>query len=188
MARNMTPEGECRHPALTDPRPRLRRSLRDARGIVACTLIMLAGCEKYALNDQMAELCRRDGGNKVYEQVALPSASFDGTGMLILERPSSRSPTGGVARSAYVAGGAYRVDRSYEDVKKGDPFDHFISEGRLRRHKVTVLRVADSKVLGEGVLYVRTGGELTPFGMPSTTECPNAQKDVVDLVFTRKAN
>lgn len=36
----------------------------------------LNGCEKYALDRQMRELCEKDGGTKVYETVILPKNIF----------------------------------------------------------------------------------------------------------------
>lgn len=45
----------------------------------AAILASLAGCEKYALDRQMAELCKKDGGLEVYETVTLPRSAFDPT-------------------------------------------------------------------------------------------------------------
>ena len=39
--------------------------------------ILLSGCEKFALDRQMEELCKKDGGVKVYETVTLPPEMFD---------------------------------------------------------------------------------------------------------------
>ena len=35
----------------------------------------LAGCERWSLDRQMEELCKKDGGIKVYETVTLPAKS-----------------------------------------------------------------------------------------------------------------
>ncbi len=45
--------------------------------LAAALLLTLAGCERWALDRKMEELCRKDGGVKVYETVILPAREFE---------------------------------------------------------------------------------------------------------------
>lgn len=52
--------------------------------IAASTALLLslglAGCERWELDRQMEELCRKDGGVKVYEAVTLSAGEFSNVG------------------------------------------------------------------------------------------------------------
>lgn len=56
--------------------------MRDLRTLITMTLaiVLLAGCEKYELDRRMEELCKKDGGIRVYETVKLPASKFDQNG------------------------------------------------------------------------------------------------------------
>lgn len=43
-------------------------------------MLALAGCERWALDQQMEELCKKDGGIRVYETVTLPASDFSNIG------------------------------------------------------------------------------------------------------------
>lgn len=42
--------------------------------------VALGGCERWALDRQMEELCQKDGGIKLYETVTLPASDFSNIG------------------------------------------------------------------------------------------------------------
>ena len=39
-------------------------------------VLLLAGCEKHRLDEQVKELCAKDGGVRIYETVTLPREVF----------------------------------------------------------------------------------------------------------------
>ena len=44
---------------------------------IVAMLVTLSGCERYALNRQMEELCKKDGGVKIYETVTLSPTEYE---------------------------------------------------------------------------------------------------------------
>ena len=50
--------------------------------ILLIAALLLSGCEKARLDQQVKELCAKDGGIKVYETVKLPADRFDQWGMV----------------------------------------------------------------------------------------------------------
>jgi len=144
--------------------------------------LLQSGCERYALDRQMEELCRKDGGVKVYESVRLPADRFDLTGRVI------SSPAQEMGRGVFVqvVQGGYGIESRDEVIKAGDPFKGFVSEGRLLRFTTTVRRLSDGKVLGEEISYGRTGGDIS-LGHPSQSICPNPRpaRGVVQAVLEK---
>jgi hypothetical protein len=138
------------------------------------------GCEKAALDRQVAELCEKDGGVKVYEAVRLPPEMFDRDGNPF---PGWRGRSLGDR-----LGPAYRYLRETAYLKEGDP-NQFFSEGVLSRYSEKIIRVSDNKLMGESVVYGRTGGEAILLGHPSGTMCPilkSADKTLIRSVFLKK--
>lgn len=142
----------------------------------------LTGCEKYALDRQMEELCAKDGGVKVHEMVRLPPNSFDITGRVITGETQSH----GEGLSTQTVGDKYVVESATYTIKQGEPFSGLISQGRLLRFTTTVRRIADDKLLGTELSYGRTGGEIT-LSHPSQNYCPKprANPGVVQAVFIK---
>jgi hypothetical protein len=141
---------------------------------------MLSGCEKYRLDQQMEELCKKDGGVKVYETVTLPPEMFDRFG----------NPFPGWPNRAEIdrLGPDYRyvVERIY--LKRGDPIQLF-SKGELIQRVERIFRVSDGKLMGQWILYNRIGGETILLGHPSGKICPdykNANETLIRSVFLKK--
>jgi hypothetical protein len=134
--------------------------------------LLIAGCEKYALDRQMEELCKKDGGVRVFETVTLPASAFDRTGQLTttIDSSSKAPPAVTILRS-----GEYSITSKTTVLKAGDPFSGagagLIKEGRLQRYETVIQRSSDKKVLGTDVSYGRAGGEINP-GHPSSNYCP----------------
>ena len=148
--------------------------------VVLPVLVLLGGCERYALDRQMEELCKKDGGVRVYETVTLPPEMFDQNG--------DPFPGWRARPESLRLGPDYRLVREDVDIKQGDPLR---GEGRLTRFRTKVLRNADNKVLGEGVLYGRSGGDLIVVDHWSSKFCPSQLKDsrsVVLDVFRKGSN
>lgn len=151
-------------------------------------LVSLVGCEKYALDRQMAELCKKDGGLKVYETVTLPRSAFDQTGYL--RRQEKSDPNNPLTGYSIVWGGEYSITREITVIKAGDPFTGdgagFISQGRLERTQITVLRIAEKKILGIAVIYARAGGGFS-LGHPDAKRCPATGPNFLDTIFKQGA-
>lgn len=140
----------------------------------------LSGCEKAALDRQVEELCRKDGGVKVYETVMLPPEMFDQDG--------NPFPGWRARPLEDRLGPEYRYLRETSILKDGDPHK-LLSEGVLRRNSEKIIRVSDSKLMGESVVYGRTGGEAILLGHPSGTMCPtlkSADETLIRSVFINK--
>jgi hypothetical protein len=136
------------------------------------SLLALAGCERYSLDRQMEELCKKDGGIKVYETVTLPPEMFDQNG--------DPFPGWRARPESLRLGTDYRVVREAVEIKQGDPLK---GEGRLTRFHAKVVRNADNKILGEGVLYARSGGDLIVVDHYSSKFCPSQLGDSGSVVF-----
>lgn len=131
--------------------------------------------EKDFLNAQMAELCKKDGGVKVYEQVMRPAGSRNNQGIL-------RSKEHKLNDGVYVT----KIADSYElfmypgvVLIEGDPLK---GEGRLSRYHSKLVRISDRKVLAEIVNYHRAGGDRWFAGMPSSSTC-GIDTDFLQKVF-----
>lgn len=152
--------------------------------ILVASLLLLTGCEKYALDRQMEELCKKDGGVKVYEIVTLPPEMFDQWGDPF---PGWRQRVL-QGRPEEMLGSEYRYVVETVYLKKGNPHQLF-SEGVLRRYSEKIVRISDNKLLGESVVYGRTGGEVILLGHPSGSMCPtfkSAEEKLIRSVFLKK--
>ena len=147
----------------------------------ACIAVLgLAGCERWALDRQMEELCKKDGGVRVYETVTLPASEFSNVGQplakyeRLAKSPEERLGPGYryVERRATVAGHAgAKPERG---------------EGRLLRVHQAVFRRSDQKLLGECVWYERGGGDFLTFGFqPSSDYCPKPRVNLIGAIFLK---
>lgn len=149
-------------------------------GMLGVTL-MLTGCEKFALDRQMEELCKKDGGVKVYETVTLPASMFDQWGdpfpgwraKVLQGKPEER------------LGSEYRYVVNRIHLKNGDPLE---GEGRLDRTSERIYRRADGKLMGEAVSYGRSGGDFIAYAHFTSKSCPATQSesDLIRSVFITK--
>lgn len=124
--------------------------------LIVATLmfLFLAGCEKQRLDQQVKELCAKDGGVKVYETVKLTPDLLDEAGRIRI--PTKESIKQG-DRYFYVSETTY--------LQKEDP--------KLTRMNTKIVRLSDGKVLGEVVRYGRGGGDPPGPWHPSSFICPN---------------
>ncbi|MEJ5129180.1 hypothetical protein WH367_24300 [Comamonas sp. MYb21] len=135
-----------------------------ARSIVIFVLpiLLLAGCEKYALDKQMELLCKKDAGVIIYEQVELPSSRFDAFGKLEHYRQN------GNFDSTLVYGPEFRFISKTIILKDGDTLT---GKGQLVRYENYLYRRSDGKLLGSAISYSRRGGDLLIFSQPSSKHC-----------------
>lgn len=137
--------------------------------IVAVVVTLLSGCERYALDRQMEELCKKDGGVKVYETVTLSPAEYDAVFNYVVKHKTQEDYYGPDYR--YVSESKHLIG-SEDSAAKG--------RGELTRHYSAMYRKSDNSLLGESIWYSRVGGEfLYLFGFqPSGNTCPLSGTDL----------
>lgn len=155
--------------------------MKNVRTLAATTLaiVLLAGCEKYELDRRMEELCKKDGGVRVYEAVRLPASMFDQNGDPF---PGWRNRAVGDRLSP-----SYRFVREETFLKHGNPVK---GEGQLLRLHWKIIRKSDEKLLGEAVSYSRSGGDFIALGHFTSNGCPSQLGDatVINTVFIKEGN
>lgn len=132
--------------------------------LIVATLMFLffAGCEKQRLDQQVKELCSKDGGVKVYETVKLPPDRFDQWGMVKPYDPTQKENA---------LGPDYIVKWNVQHYRDGEP--------SMRRDHFQIIRQSDSKLLGEAISYARRGGDIPGPWHPSSLRCPDQADDVM---------
>ena len=154
------------------------------RGVIATALAVsvlfyLGGCERWSLDKQMEELCKKDGGVKVYETVTLPASDFSNVGQ----------PLARYAKLAKSTNDQYGPDYKYvvkEEILIDRNAKGETGKGILGRIHFALYRRADGKLLGESVLYQRGGGDLFTFGFePSRNACPRPSADLALAIFVK---
>ena len=152
--------------------------------ILLLPLLLLVGCEKDALNRQMQELCKKDGGIRVYETVTLPASRFGEYGELLPVMPIKDAKNLG----ELLFGDKYAIKNEIETIKNGETHGQLYGQGRLDKNTEKIIRNSDGKILGESIWYSRIGGELTLFGMPSGSNCPYPRENIFNHVFLEGSN
>jgi hypothetical protein len=118
-------------------------------------MLLLAGCEKDRLDEQVKVLCAKDGGVKVYEIVPRPRSEFDEYGSFLDFRP---------AKGQDALGPEYVFEETKTYYRTGDP--------EMSRAQYKIIRKLDNKVLGETVLYSRSGGDIPSPMYQRSFVCP----------------
>ncbi|MDT3735116.1 MAG: hypothetical protein ROZ00_02710 [Denitratisoma sp.] len=127
--------------------------------IAAAALVLLSGCEKARLDQEVDRLCRIDGGIKVYETVKLSKENYDEKRRIVFPQYV------GLPEDKGRYGTSYIVFSKDSILKDGNP--------SLRRSHIQVIRVSDKKVLGERINYTRFGGDIPNPFHPSSYSCQN---------------
>jgi len=135
-------------------------------GVLLLLMLLLAGCEKDRLDEQVKVLCAKDGGVKVYEVVPRPRSEFSEFGSIAGFRPS-------LGEQALGPEYLFREEKAY--LRTGDP--------QMTRTRYSIVRKTDGKVLGETVFYTRSGGEIpSPIYQKSFVCPPYVEADVGALL------
>lgn len=124
--------------------------------LCAAIAVLLTGCEKARLDDEVDRLCRIDGGIRVYETVKLPKEYFDERGVPVERVIDDR---------AYYGGGRFVTEAEDRTLIAGNP--------DLRRIEIRFVRLSDHAVLGRSVSYTRRGGDIPNPFHPSHYSCPS---------------
>lgn len=141
---------------------RMRTPSMVASAGVALTLFALglSACgsvQKAELDREVDRLCAIDGGVHIYEVVRLPTEDFGPDGTVFPQYRHLPSNSGRF-------GSAY-VDRVTSKVLvAGNP--------SLMRLNISIVRRSDDKLLGEVVIYRRSGGDLPGPAAASRYSCP----------------
>ncbi len=117
---------------------------------------------------QVRGMCEKDGGMKLYQRMPLPKKYLDSDGFI-------RIPPSSKAHSTDLF--SYSVET--QKIKEGDL--------AVYRYHVTVSSRVDSTLLGETVIYGRSGGDFPTFAYPSRFVCPENQGEsqLVNAIFFR---
>jgi len=130
--------------------------------VIAMTSL-LSGCEQERVDEQMQELCDKDGGIKIYEKVELPKEKFTENGDLTFFVTYN------------VSSGGYYFETKDEKLRENSP--------TLTRYTYTITRESDKKILGTYVYYLRIGGAIFPrLGPDPAKQCPS---NLSDRIFKR---
>lgn len=134
------------------------------RGLLACAVV-LTGCEKARLDEEVRRLCAKDGGIKVYETVKLSPERFDPYGNVRIPSKKDAKPSD-----------EYFYESETTNLRIGDP--------AMWRDHDRIIRRSDGKVLGEFVHYARRGGDIpgpwheSSFGCPDIKNLPNFENSI----------
>ncbi len=143
-------------------------------GMIACVaalsgFLWLAIGETWWVDQQVKELCAKDGGIKVFETVTLPAERFNQWGQFPVSDKLYMKPT----------------DEYYSKLE-----DTFLKQGnpQLWRYHTLFFRQSDGKLLGEVIRYARGGGGLPGPWHGSSFMCPDPIKqpsNIEKLIFLK---
>lgn len=111
------------------------------------------------LDQQVREMCAKDGGVKVYEPVELTPDLIDKAGRIWI-------PYKGMAKPL----DKYYVETDEYYFRKGQP--------QVSRWRFRYVRKSDGKVLGESISYGRGGGGLFGPWHGSSFQCPDPTQKI----------
>lgn len=136
--------------------------------IAAAALVLLSGCEKARLDQQVKELCAKDGGIKVYETVRLPPEKFDKYGAVKIPSKQDVKPSD-----------EYFFERYTTYLKTGNP--------EMWRSHHRIIRASDGKAMGESIHYARRGGDMPGPWHDSSFSCPDfhSQTSLENQIFKK---
>lgn len=117
--------------------------------------VVLSGCEKWRLDEEVRQLCAKDGGVKVYETVKLQSERFNQWGQINLYDPT---------QGENALGPDYLFKHEIHYYRRGNP--------EMSREHYQVVRRSDGKLLGETILYGRGGGDMPGPWHDTSFSCP----------------
>jgi hypothetical protein len=148
------------------------RGMRTLPILATIVGLLLAGCEKARLDDEVRRLCAKDGGIKVYEVVVLPLSRFDQYGAI---RIPSKEDAKSTDEFYYVSETTY--------LRSGDP--------EMWRTRHQIVRAKNGKLLGERISYSRRGGDIpgswheSSFGCPASDVRPSLEETIFMKDYTK---
>lgn len=144
------------------------------KSLLATSLLLgLTGCAtplKLLYEAEMAQLCAKDGGIRVYERVPVPAARFTAAGQLI------HVPAKNLVD---VLGPDYSYRHQIEYLRGSEAH----TDLSLSKTTIRIIRKKDGKLLGESISYSRNGGGITLGAHPTGATCPMPYKSIDSYVF-----
>lgn len=144
------------------------------KSLLATSLLLgLTGCAtplQLLYETEMAQLCAKDGGIRVYERVPVPAARFTAAGQLI------HVPAKNLVD---VLGPEYSYRQQIEYLRGSEAH----TDLSLSKTTIRIIRKNDGKLLGESISYSRTGGGITLGAHPTGATCPMPDKGIDSYVF-----
>jgi hypothetical protein len=127
-------------------------------GVLMAPWIISSGVKWY-YDQEVRELCAKDGGVRVYETMKLPAPQYEELKRLnfILSGKLHRS----IIDEFY-------LKTEHQFLKEGNP--------KILRSHAWIMRRSDNKILGESVHYARSGGELPGPWHGSSFHCPEISR------------
>lgn len=129
--------------------------------VLLTVALMLSGCEQARVDAQMEELCKRDGGIKIYEKISLPKEDFDQGGVPTLFNGWNQTQSG------------YMFVSKFEEIKSSKP--------TLSKTTASIIRERDGKALGTYIYYTRIGGLILTLGSDPARNCPSNARESIFL-------
>lgn len=143
------------------------------------SVLLLTGCEKFALVRQMNELCKKDAGVKIYNEVKLPRDRFDKFGNLIPLIPYGNGEEISISRRYFL--GEYGEDYESKIIINGKT-DGSLEGRSLNRYRVSIVRTKDNKIMGEKIDYGVTTGTIW-YELWGGASCPSNNIDLRRSIF-----
>lgn len=148
--------------------------------MIVTAFTVLGWGKKYAADEQMQELCAKDGGAKLYEPVTFPKSEFTESGM-----PLGRYWSGQTDPENKLGPNYRYVERS-EFLRRGDTLR---GEVQMFKSHQKIFRRSDGKLLGESISYHRSGGDhfinRILDGHPSSFSCPIRPSHLLTDIFIK---
>ncbi len=132
--------------------------------IVALVFAFYEGRKAY-WDYQVREMCKQDGGFKIYETIELPKEKFNEWDQPNIYRP---------AEGKDALGSEYIFLSEINYYRKGNP--------QVARYHIQVVRRKDRKLLGESISYGRGGGDIPNPSYGSSFHCPVEYGDIPLLI------
>lgn len=136
--------------------------------VILLLVILYYQGRKAYWDQQVDEMCEKDGGIKIYESIVLEESEYN------------------QYKDKYGNLSIPRVDKAPENIQYVHRYDtEFIhnSDPIVRRDEFVVLRRYDNKVIGKQISYSRVGGDFFPIDTNSFYTCPKVNKNLFDAVL-----
>jgi hypothetical protein len=138
------------------------------------SIVVAAGCsrEKDRLDEEVRQLCLKDGGIKVYETVLLPNSEYQ---KLLNKYGDLEIPNKQYSKPEY----PFFQDVSITYLREGNP--------EMSRAIYKLIRRSDQKVLATSTFYSRGGGDFPGPWHESSFICPDtkASPDMANIVIRK---
>jgi hypothetical protein len=138
--------------------PQRKLAIAASIGVLIVPWLISSGV-KWHYDQQVRELCAKDGGVAVFETVKLSPEKYDE-----------------LKRVNFILPDKLRAKPTDEYYSVTDHYDYRLGNPEVSRRQYRIIRNSDQKVLGELVFYGRGGGDLPGPWHGSSFTCPSPTK------------